>query len=68
MIFQLFFIHYISFIKNFNDIKSININKTILHLACESGNVELVKYIISLNKIDVTLKTISFMFYSIQSS
>lgn len=26
---------------------------TLLHLACESGNLELVKYLISLNKIDI---------------
>ena len=35
-----------------------NISETILHLACESGNIELVKYIISLNKIDITSKNI----------
>ena len=32
--------------------------KTILHFACKSGNVELVQYIISLNMIDITSRTI----------
>ena len=40
-----------------------NIFKTILHLACESGNVELVKYIISLDKIDITSKTILIIIF-----
>lgn len=42
--------------------KNNNIFKTILHLACESGNVELVQYITSLNKIDATTKTILINF------
>ena len=36
---------------------------TILHLACKLGNVDLVKYIISLNKIDITSKAIFIYFY-----
>ena len=40
-----------------------NTFKTILHIACESGNLELVKYIISLDKIDITSKTILFIFF-----
>lgn len=27
--------------------------ETLLHVACENGNFELVKYLISLNKIDI---------------
>lgn len=42
----------------FHGIKKSNFCETILHLACELGNIELVKYIISLNKIDITSKTI----------
>ena len=49
-------------IQNFYDQYKGNI----LHLACKSGNVELVKYIISLNKIDITLKTI-IIFYLLHS-
>lgn len=30
-----------------------NIYYTILHIACELGNIDLVKYIISLKKIDI---------------
>ena len=30
--------------------------KTILHSGCESGNTEVVKYILSLNKIDINDK------------
>ena len=33
--------------------------ETILHAACEVGNTIIVKHIISLDKIDVTSKTIS---------
>ena len=40
-----------------------SIKGNILHLACESGNLEVVKYIISLNKIDITSKTI-FIYFS----
>lgn len=29
------------------------IYKTVLHSACESGNLDTVKYILSLNKIDI---------------
>lgn len=36
----------------------IDIFETILHIACESGNLELVKYIISLNIIDINSKTV----------
>lgn len=36
---------------------------TILHIACESGNVDLVKYLVSLNKIDITTKTILNEFF-----
>ena len=42
--------------------KNGNIFETILHFACISGNLEFVKYIISLNKIDITSKTISICF------
>lgn len=34
------------------------INKTILHYACESGNIDIVKYIISLDVIDIKSQTI----------
>lgn len=37
---------------------------TILHRACKLGNLELVKYIISLKKIDITSKTILVSFFN----
>lgn len=37
---------------------SFVLNKTILHSACLSGNLELVKYIISMNKIDIKSQTV----------
>ena len=44
--------------------KNKNVFETILHSACKSGNLEVVKYIISLNKIDITSKTI-FIYFSL---
>ena len=38
--------------------KKVNIYYTILHLACKSGNCDLVKYLILLDIIDITSKTI----------
>lgn len=40
------------------EFNNINIYQTILHFACLSGNVELVKYLISLDKLDITSKDI----------
>lgn len=34
------------------------IYKNILHYACESGNLELVKYLVSLNELDINDQTI----------
>lgn len=34
------------------------IYKNILHYACESGNLELVKYLVSLNELDINDKTV----------
>ena len=45
-------------VENHGEIQNIYDKGNILHLACKSGNLELVKYIISLNKIDITSKTI----------
>ena len=47
-------------VENHGEIQNIydKYKGNILHLACRSGNLELVKYIISLNKIDITSKTI----------
>lgn len=36
-----------------------NIYENLLHLACYSGNIGLVKYLISTNKIDIKSKTIN---------
>lgn len=36
---------------------------TILHSACKSGNINLVKYLLSLNKIDSKSVTILFLFF-----
>lgn len=41
-------------------LKFIIIYNTIIHLASRTGNIDLVKYIISLNKIDITSKNIFF--------
>lgn len=35
--------------------------KSILHHACESGNVELVKYLLSLNRLDINSNDIFFV-------
>lgn len=44
--------------KNVNDVnEAIVDNKNILHLACESGNIELVQYALSLDSIDVNCKS-----------
>lgn len=38
------------------------INETTLHLACKSGNTDLVKYILSLNNEIIGLKTVFLIF------
>lgn len=48
------------------ELKKILFNKTILYPACESGNIELVKYLISMDKIDVTAESIFFNLFFIQ--
>lgn len=35
------------------EFQKINIYETLLHKACELGNIEYVKYITSLNEIDI---------------
>lgn len=45
-----------------NEISFIYIYETLLHKACKSENVELVKYIISLNKFDINSKIVFFLF------
>lgn len=35
-------------------------NKTILHLACKSGNIDLVRYIVSLGKIKVSSQKVFY--------
>ena len=40
--------------------KKFIINETILYSACDSGNIELVKYILSLNGINIKSKDIFF--------
>lgn len=41
------------------------INDTILSCACKSGNIELVKYLISLEKIDINSKNVVlFIFFN----
>lgn len=50
----------------FMELKNKKNFETILHLACLSGNLELVKFIISLNKIDIKSKTIFYLFIFIQ--
>ena len=49
-------------ISNFDKIQESG-NQTILHSLCESGNIDLVKYIISLNKFDINVKTIPITNY-----
>ena len=43
-------------------LKFISFNETILFPACESGNIDLVKYLISLNKININAIDISIIF------
>lgn len=40
----------------------ILLNKTILHFACDTGNILLVKYIISLDAVDIKAKSVSIIF------
>lgn len=49
------------------EFKKFIIYESILYKACENGNIELVKYIISLKKIDVNQKNIfnNVMFFII---
>ena len=61
-----FLIDFIQFRKNNNFhgvYKIIMIYNTLLHLACRSGNIELVKYILSLDKIDMTAKNIFLLMF-----
>lgn len=37
--------------------------QNVLHFACESGSFDLVKYLISLNEIDIKLKNVSIYFF-----
>lgn len=39
-------------------LKNDNLNETILHLACQSSSVDVVKYLISLNKFDINAVSI----------
>ena len=48
---------------NIADLDFDSVKGNILHLACKSGNIELVKYIISLNKIDIKAKNIFFCYF-----
>lgn len=41
--------------------------ETTLHYACRSGNVDLVKYLISLNKIDIKSESNVFIYYFFHS-
>lgn len=36
--------------------------ETILHLACKLGNIDIVKYLMSLDKFDITTKSIFFIY------
>lgn len=42
------------------EFKCIYFNETLLHQACKSGDIDLAKYLISLNKIDIKSTTIFF--------
>lgn len=42
------------------EFRNHNIHRTILHGACRSGNIDLVRYIISLNKFDIADSDILF--------
>lgn len=39
------------------------IYETILHMACKSGNTQIVKCIISLNHIDINSQTILYLYF-----
>lgn len=53
--------------KNFDLQEKMTDNENLLHLACETGNVELVKFIVSLDRIDIKTKDVlsSFFFLKI---
>lgn len=38
-------------------------NKTILHFACDTGNILLVKYIMSLGVVDIKAKSVSIIYF-----
>lgn len=40
-----------------------NIYETLLHKACKSGIVELIKYLVSLNKFDIKAKILVFQYF-----
>ncbi|KAK8843074.1 hypothetical protein M9Y10_025265 [Tritrichomonas musculus] len=48
---------------NVEDTHLDSVQGNILHLACKSGDIDLVKYLISLDKIDINTKTIFFIIF-----
>ena len=54
------FVNNVYFFFNFMEFLRI-IYETILHMACKSGNTQIVKCIISLNHIDINSQTILFV-------
>lgn len=57
------FIQFQNFYFKWNFKKIFIINETILYSACDSGNIELVKYILSLNEINIKSKDIFFDYF-----
>lgn len=57
--------HSVSIKLDFDDVsKSIFFYETLLHFACKLGNLDIVKYIISLDKIDVSQKAVYLYFFN----
>lgn len=56
MYFHLISNNYIKFLNNY-------FYKNLLHYACEAGNIDLVKYLVSLNQIDIFAKIFKMIFF-----
>lgn len=51
------------FHQKFNDILNINFNKVALHVAVDKGYIEIVKYLLANQNINVNVKSILFLIF-----